>query len=224
MPFMERSRERYGDVFTLRIAQEGSWVFLTDPELVKQVFTGDPAVLHAGEANRRPAAGARPQLGAAARRAEHMAQRKLMLPPFHGERMQRYGELMAEVAARGDRAAGRSASRSRCWPRMQAVTLEVIMRAVFGVPRSSTGWTSCARACKQHARLDHPDARTMVAIAVLGPRADARRPGSSGARSTPVDEVLIDEIASAPRAPTTSPSATTFSRCSCRPATRTAAR
>ena len=68
-PFMERCRDRYGDAFTLRIASEGTWVMLSDPAAVKQVFTGDPRLLHAGEAQRDPAPDPRPELGAAARRA-----------------------------------------------------------------------------------------------------------------------------------------------------------
>jgi cytochrome P450 len=50
-PFLERCRARYGDMFTLRLAHEGAWVMLSDPDAVRQVFTGDPAVFHAGEAN-----------------------------------------------------------------------------------------------------------------------------------------------------------------------------
>ena len=71
------------------------------PGRVKQVFTGDPADLHAGEAQRRCCGRCS---GRAAvlllDEAPHMAQRKLLLPPFHGERMQAYGELIAEIAAR----------------------------------------------------------------------------------------------------------------------------
>ena len=48
---LEECRARYGDIFTYRIAHEGTWVFLSDPEAIKQVFTGDPRLLHAGEAN-----------------------------------------------------------------------------------------------------------------------------------------------------------------------------
>ncbi|MEA2451074.1 MAG: cytochrome family, partial [Thermoleophilaceae bacterium] len=48
---MRRCRERYGDVFTLKIAHEGPWVMLIDPDAIKQVFTGDPRLLHAGEGN-----------------------------------------------------------------------------------------------------------------------------------------------------------------------------
>jgi cytochrome P450 family 135 len=48
---MEDCARRYGDMFTLRITHEGTWVFHSDPDVVKQVFTGDPRLLHAGEAN-----------------------------------------------------------------------------------------------------------------------------------------------------------------------------
>ena len=100
MPFMERCRERYGDAFTLKIANEGTWVLMSDPEAVKQVFTGDPDVLRAGEANvvLLPFLGRNSLLlldGDA-----HMSQRKLMLPSLHGERLARHAEVMREVAER----------------------------------------------------------------------------------------------------------------------------
>ena len=49
--FMEECRRRYGDCFSLRIASEGSWVLISDPESIKKVFTGNPEHLRAGEAN-----------------------------------------------------------------------------------------------------------------------------------------------------------------------------
>ena len=61
-----------------------------------------------------------------------MAQRKLLLPPFHGERVRRYGELMAELTAREVESWPRG-EEIELRPRMQAVTLEVILRTVFGV-------------------------------------------------------------------------------------------
>src|SRR6266542_6953172 len=48
---LEQCRAAYGDTFTYRMAHEGTWVFVSDPEAIKQVFTGDPRLLHAGEAN-----------------------------------------------------------------------------------------------------------------------------------------------------------------------------
>jgi cytochrome P450 len=131
-PFLERNRARFGDMFTIRIGNEPPWVVLSDPDAVKQVFTGDPRLLHAGEANviLRPILGDNSVL--LLDEQPHMRQRKLLLPPFHGERMQRYRELMERIAfeevARWPRGEAFALQ-----PHMQAVTLEVIMRAVFGL-------------------------------------------------------------------------------------------
>jgi len=129
---LEECGARYGDMFTYRLAHEGAWVFISDPEAVKQVFTGDPRLLHAGEANTvlLPVLGEHSVL--LLDEPQHMAQRKLMLPPFHGKRMQAYGEVMTRIAAEEiDSWPADQPVRMR--PRMQAVTLEVILRAVFGV-------------------------------------------------------------------------------------------
>jgi cytochrome P450 len=132
VPFLESCSRRYGEMFTVRFPI-GTIVFISDPDVIKQIFTGDPAVLHAGEANAAPL---EPLMGKNSvlllDGPEHMRQRKLMLPSFHGERMQRYGELMRDIA---EQEVGR-------WPvgepfglrlRTQAITLEIIMRAVFGI-------------------------------------------------------------------------------------------
>jgi len=129
---MDQCQARFGEMFTLKIANEGTWVITSDPDTIKQVFTGDPRLLHAGEANRilLPVLG--PDSVLLLDDAPHLRQRKLMLPAFHGERMQRYGELMASVAA----------EEIERWPlnepyplrpRMQSMTLEIVLRAVFGV-------------------------------------------------------------------------------------------
>ncbi len=87
---LEQCRARLGPTFTLNIAYEGTWVIVSDPEHVKQVFTGDPRVFHAGEGNEilRPVLGENSVL--VLDEKPHMSQRKLLLPPFHGERMQGY--------------------------------------------------------------------------------------------------------------------------------------
>ncbi len=129
---LDTSQARFGDMFTLKIANEDTWVVTSNTEAIKQVFTGDPRLLHAGEANRilLPVLG--PSSVILLDDGAHLSQRKLMLPAFHGKRMQHYGELMAAVAAR----------EIERWPigepyplrpRMQAMTLEIILRAVFGV-------------------------------------------------------------------------------------------
>ena len=130
-PYSRRMRDRYGDVFTLHVEQHAPWVMLGHPDHVKQVFTGDPNVLHAGEGNAilKPLLGPRSVLLLDGK--EHLQHRKVMLPPFHGERMQAYGDMVREIAER----------EVATWPtgeplatrlRTQELTLEIIMRAVFG--------------------------------------------------------------------------------------------
>src|SRR6185369_9838834 len=87
---LSQGRRRFGPMFTLEIAYEGKWVIVADPELVKEIFRGDPTVFHAGEGNEI----LRPLLGDSSvlvlDDAPHMSQRKLLLPPFHGKRMAGY--------------------------------------------------------------------------------------------------------------------------------------
>jgi|1186.fasta_scaffold48866_2 cytochrome P450 len=130
--FIERCRARYGDAFTLRITGLGTLVVLLDPADVKTAFTAPPGTLDAGEANKpiEILLGSRSLLVLDGE--EHMRQRKLMLPAFHGERLQRYRGLIDELAEDMlDR-----------WPvgepfallgEMQQLTLEIILRVVFGV-------------------------------------------------------------------------------------------
>ncbi|MET0558116.1 MAG: cytochrome P450 [Solirubrobacterales bacterium] len=129
---LDQCRSRFGPMFTLTIANEGTWVMVTDPEVVKQVFTGDPKVFHAGEGNQilRPILGDNSVL--VLDEKPHISQRRLLLPPFHGERMQGYGEKMAEIAAR-EIESWPTGTPYKLRPRMQAITLEIILETVFGV-------------------------------------------------------------------------------------------
>ena len=188
--FMEQCHERYGDMFTLRIAQEGTWVFLAHPDYVKEVFTGDPKVLHAGEGN----AVLGPILGSSSvlllDEKPHLRERKLLLPPFHGERMQRYGDLMAEIAAE-EIATWPTGTPMPLWPRMQDVTLEVIMRAVFGVNDASRLDTLRAELQTMLKRIATPS--TMALLALLGP--DRMRNVNRITRVlAPVDRLIHEEI------------------------------
>jgi cytochrome P450 len=131
-PWTRKLRSKYGDAFSLRIANEAPWVMLGHPDAVKQVFTGDPEVLHAGEGNQvlKPLLGPRSVLLLDG--ADHMTERKTLLPPFHGERMQAYGDLITRIAER-EVASWPAGEPIAVRPRMQALTLEVIMQAVFGM-------------------------------------------------------------------------------------------
>ena len=130
--YLRRCRHRYGPVFTIRIAPSGTLVYVADPALIKQVFTGDPAVFHAGEGNSilGPILGTRSVL--VVDEQDHLWRRKLMLPMFHGEAVRAYAEVVREVTeAEVDRwPVGEPFA---LHPRMKALTLEVILRAVFGV-------------------------------------------------------------------------------------------
>ena len=130
--FLEACHERCGDYFTLRPEPDVRLVVTCDPAAVKQVFTGDPNLLYAGEGNVSLSLILGDNSVLLLDGAEHLRHRRLLLPPFHGERMRAYGELMAEVARRHVDRWPRGASFAAL-PTMQAVTLEVILRAVFGV-------------------------------------------------------------------------------------------
>jgi cytochrome P450 len=131
--FLIRFQRRYGDVFSVSFPFYRRLVYVADPELVKALFTTPADQAHAGEANAtvlEPALG--PNSVLTLDEAPHMRQRKLLLPPFHGERIQRYGELIREATL----------SEMESWPvgepfalrpHTQRITLAVIMRAVFGV-------------------------------------------------------------------------------------------
>src|SRR5690606_26128868 len=81
---LEQCRARFGPMFTLQLAYEADWAVVADPALIKQVFTGDPKVFHAGEGNQilRPLLGENSVLVLDEDR--HISQRRLLLPPFHG--------------------------------------------------------------------------------------------------------------------------------------------
>ena len=101
--FLVQLQRRYGDIFSLSFPFFGQLVYVADPALVKQLFTGSPEQFHAGEANAtvlEPALG--PNSVLTLDDAPHMQQRKLLLPPFHGERVRGYGELIRETTAEAD--------------------------------------------------------------------------------------------------------------------------
>ena len=136
MPWFERCRARYGKRFTLRMVSTPPFVHLSDPDEVKQVFTAPPEVLHPGEGARilEPVVGRNSLI--LLDEGTHLSQRKLMLPAFHGEKMQRLTGLMEDVTER-ELARWPKDVPTPLHPRLQALTLEVILRAVFGLDPGS---------------------------------------------------------------------------------------
>ena len=136
VPFLERCRREYGDSFTARTTPIGAMVFVSDPESVKAVFAADRVNTIAPGRNLILAPLLGPDSLLLLEDETHLARRKLMLPPFHGERMRAYERVMEEAS---ERELGRwpLGEEFRLHPAMQAITLDVIMRAVFGVDRES---------------------------------------------------------------------------------------
>ena len=101
--WIDANRRRYGDVVTFRSLFDPCFVMVFDPEIAKQVFRGSPDQLRAGEANAvlGPVVGRRSVLLLDG--AEHLRERKLLLPPFHGERMRAYERVMTRGRRPGDR-------------------------------------------------------------------------------------------------------------------------
>jgi cytochrome P450 family 135 len=130
---MDRCARRLGEMFTLTFAPSGlKLVMVSDPDAVKTVFTAPPE-LAPSAAGISPVAAV---MGASSvivlTGPEHLRQRKLLLPPFHGERMREYEEVIVEATKR-DMAAWPLGRPMRLQERTRAITLEVILRAVFGV-------------------------------------------------------------------------------------------
>ena len=189
-PFLDRNRARFGDQFTIKIGDEPPWVVLSDPEAVKQVFTGDPRLLHAGEGNviLKPILGEHSVLLLDER--PHLRQRRLLLPPLHGERMQQYGELMRQVAEE-EVARWPRGEPLVLHPRMQAVTLEVIMRAVFGL-REGERLERLRVALRQ--LLDRTTSvATLMLINLIGP-GKMMRVNSAIRLLDTVDQLIIEEV------------------------------
>ena len=195
--FVVRQRERFGDVFTLEFIDGQPLVVLSDPEDVRTVFTGSAEVMHAGEANKllAPVLGSRSIL--LLDEAEHLRHRRLLLPPFHGERMLRYEQIMAE-ATRRELATWQEGETIEMLPRMQAITLEVIMRAVFGI-EDGLG-KERLRVLLRTMLQQTTDMRQMALSLILGPDSE-RLQQRLDEVLRPVDEELYRVIAEHRRAP-----------------------
>jgi cytochrome P450 len=130
--YMERLRQTFGKRFTLRLLATPPFVMHSDPAHVKEIFTAPPEVLHPGEG----AGILEPIVGRNSvillDESAHLEQRKLMLPAFHGERMERLSALVDEVTER-EVAGWPRGETFELHPRLQELTMEVILRAVFGL-------------------------------------------------------------------------------------------
>jgi cytochrome P450 len=135
--WFDECRDRYGDPFTIRLPSSPPVVLFSDPAAIRDIFTGDDDALHAGEATiiLRPILGANSVLLLDG--ARHLHERRMMMPPFHGDRMRAYGATMRDVTERA-LATWPVGTPFPLMPRTQAITLDVIMRTVFGLSDGAT--------------------------------------------------------------------------------------
>jgi cytochrome P450 family 135 len=132
LPFMQECRERYGDNFSVKfVGFERPMVLISDPAAIKALYTERAHGLPPGrDIVLKPILGARSLL--LLEGGEHLAHRRLMLPPFHGERMRSYEPIVSEIVD-AEIDSWPLGEEFAIHPRMQAITLEVILRVVFGV-------------------------------------------------------------------------------------------
>ena len=196
LPFFEHWRRELGETFRARLFGPGEVVFLSDPESIKRLFTADRVNTIAPGRNII----LEPLLGSSSlllqTDGEHLRRRKLMLPPFHGERMRGYEGVIREVTERT--VAGWPREREfALHPSMQEITLEVILRAVFGIEDAGRREDLRASLVEVLASTASPAAVGFTAPGIrrLPP---FRRIAASRARA---DELLYAEIAEHRRRP-----------------------
>jgi len=190
--FMEGCRRRYGDAFSVRfVGFEQPMVMISDPQAIRALYAQRDQRLPAGRALALlPVMGPRSLL--LLEGAEHLERRRLMLPPFHGERMRAHESAMREIAQR-EVASWPLGEELELQPRMRAITLEVILRVVFGV----TDAARLGRLRRLLPRLLEGTSSPSVGFRVLA----ARRLGrpspleAFSALSREIDELLLADIA-----------------------------
>jgi len=187
--FLERCRRRYGKRFTLRILGAPPFVALSEPDQLKELFTAPPDVLHPGEGARilEPILGANSVL--LLDEAPHLEQRRLMLPSFHGERMQGLAGLMSELTER-ELASWPREEPVALHPRLQRLTLEIILGAAFGLEQSE-------RMKRLRDKLTEVLAFAESPLSVLPPRVQrlpVGPPGRLGRLLSDVDALVFEQI------------------------------
>jgi cytochrome P450 len=187
---MDRCAQSIGEAFTMTFFPSGvRFVVLGDPQAVKELFTTASEIAPSGTANSPLAPIMGPSSVLVLTGPEHMRQRKLLLPPFHGERMREYEETIVD-ATKKDMAQWPLEAPMRLQPRTRAITLEVILRAVFGVEAERMDPLRDAIG----AFMKPMNTVATVRIALSRPTGE-RPPGALGQGLAKLDEVIYSEIA-----------------------------
>jgi cytochrome P450 family 135 len=186
---MDRCVRTVGDAFTVTFAPSGmKLVLFSDPDAVKTIFTAPPEVAPSatGSSPLAPVVGHSSVLTLTG--PEHMRQRKLLLPPFHGERMREYEDVMVQ-ATRRDMGSWPLGTPMSLHPHTRTITLEVILRAVFGVEGERMEPLRAAIG-----ELLEPVRVSMVLRALMSRPTGARPTGAMGRALDRLDTVIYEEI------------------------------
>lgn len=132
LPFLDACAERCGDCFTVSFGNFPKLIFLSDPQAIETIFTTHPSQFDSGRANwiLRSTLGDSSILLLDGER--HQRQRQLLLPPFHGERMKAYGQLICEITEEVT-SQWQEGQPFSVRPEMQEISLQTILQAVFGL-------------------------------------------------------------------------------------------
>jgi cytochrome P450 len=136
LQLFDECHRRYGDAFTLDVAGNGLFVMLSDPEAVREIFRGDPEVLHSGDANRRFSATLGRNSVLVLDEAPHARQRRVVVPPLKGERMRAFFDAMRLESLEAVRA-WPLGTPFPALPTMRRITLRVILRTAMGLAPST---------------------------------------------------------------------------------------
>src|SRR4051812_8211922 len=192
--FMDACRRRYGDVVFLSTAFDRGFVLVFDPDVLREVFQAPPDRLRAGEANvvLGPLLGDRSVLLLDG--AEHLRQRRLLLPPFHGRRLQAH-ETVMRAAADAAIDAWPCDTPFALLPSMQSLTLEVIMTAIFGMTEGERRERLKRRVRTVLAPLRARRARMLLFAVSAGRFGDRAAMERIAQQRRDLDEAIYEEIA-----------------------------
>lgn len=187
---MDRCARRFGETFTITFWPSGmQLVLISAPEDVKRIFTAPPEIAPSSAGN-SPVRGVMGEHSVITLTGpEHMRQRKLLLPPFHGERMREYEQTIVQ-ATREDLARWPIGEPMRLQERTRAITLEVILSAVFGVEAERMDPLRDAIS----GLLAPMNPLRLLPVALRMPNLE-RPPGAIGRALDRLDAVIYDELA-----------------------------
>jgi len=188
--FMERNQRRYGDIFTMRIRHFGTWVFLCDPTDIRRVLGSPTEATDVAIANPLlvPLLGSRSVMLLS--EPEHMARRRVLLPPFHGVALEAAARTMSEVA-RAHASGWPIEEPFAIWPKMRAVTQAVVMRSVFGRSRTEHLTELAAHMEQLTEWLNEPHRLSLIGL--FGTRRIARN-GDYEALMARIEDILLAEV------------------------------